>query len=127
MRDYDPTTGRYLQSDPIGLEGGLNTYLYANANPLRYFDKYGLSPSECKVLCIGVPIHWAVSCVRYEWNSECDSWETTNIGVYGWPGDAARDFAIFTIMSCEEFDSRSHQGHPFARPPMYPLGPPPMS
>lgn len=41
-RDYDPQTGRYIQSDPIGLDGGPNTYLYANANPLMYIDPYGL-------------------------------------------------------------------------------------
>jgi hypothetical protein len=42
FRDYDSVTGRYVESDPIGLDGGLNTYLYANANPLRYVDQYGL-------------------------------------------------------------------------------------
>ena len=37
-RDYDPSIGRYLQSDPIGLEGGLSTYSYAYQNPLSYND-----------------------------------------------------------------------------------------
>jgi RHS repeat-associated protein len=41
-RDYDPTIGRYEQSDPIGLRAGLNTYLYVRADPPRRRDPLGL-------------------------------------------------------------------------------------
>ena len=40
-RDYDPTLGRYIQADPIGLAGGSNLYGYANADPLRFTDPDG--------------------------------------------------------------------------------------
>jgi RHS repeat-associated protein len=42
FRDYDPTTGRYIESDPIGLEGGINDFEYVHSNPVAWTDPYGL-------------------------------------------------------------------------------------
>jgi RHS repeat-associated protein len=59
FRSYDPNTGRYVQSDPIGLLGGGNLYGYSNQNSLFYFDATGKHPAV--VVIGGAAIAGAVS------------------------------------------------------------------
>jgi uncharacterized protein RhaS with RHS repeats len=43
FRDYEPGTGRYVESDLIGLKGGLSTYGYVESSPLKLIDPLGLA------------------------------------------------------------------------------------
>jgi RHS repeat-associated protein len=71
-RDYDPSTGRYIQADPIGLAGGASPYSYAMSNPLRYGDPQGKNPAALLALLLApeIVIPFAViggGILAYEW------------------------------------------------------------
>lgn len=86
MRDYDPTTGRFLQADPLGLVDGASIYGYAGQNPAMNADPTGE--------CFGPFIAWAPACAAAAWaaisvyigwllDPDCYTWE-----------EAGRDAAI---------------------------------
>ena len=64
FRDYDPTAGRYLEADPIGLYGRVNAYAYVDADPISYIDLLGL---------------------KREWRHRYEIWQTTVRAGWGWP------------------------------------------
>jgi RHS repeat-associated protein len=66
FRDYDPQTGRYIESDPIGLDGGsMSTYSYVNDDPIDYIDPEGLAGS-------GAPRRRVRDCNSDEW-TRCEA------------------------------------------------------
>ncbi|KJV36805.1 RHS repeat-associated core domain-containing protein [Luteibacter yeojuensis] len=70
-RDYDPTTGRYVQADPIGLAGGVNPYAYVTNRPLSAVDPLGLVKWEGYVETKSISAILAISAFKFGLISEC--------------------------------------------------------
>ena len=95
MRDYDPTLGRYIQSDPIGLGGGINLYESVMNSPINGIDPLGL---------LTILIHGTWSNPSRAFNAEFVSAVTTTYGespiFYKWSGgdnDEARQAAARSL------------------------------
>lgn len=80
FRDYDPQTGRYVQSDPIGIEGGINVYTYVNGNPVKKVDMDGLQgflPTPVGPIPIPIPVTPKPPGIDYP-KPDFDPWRDTD-------------------------------------------------
>ncbi len=79
-RDYDPSQGRYIESDPLGLSAGLGTYIYVDNTPIAKIDLLGLAsgpdPKDaCKLMKNGnIPDNDPCGCQRDVINDLCGCW-----------------------------------------------------
>jgi len=90
MRDYDPTTGRYIQADPLGLVDGASVYGYAGQNPGRYVDSRGLSIQIAKPFVPHMPSDDLLQCAgdddyycRNLYEELIDEFDSLLMGGYG--------------------------------------------
>ncbi|MEO0419085.1 MAG: RHS repeat-associated core domain-containing protein [Pseudomonadota bacterium] len=83
-RDYDPSTGRYIQADPIGLGGGSNPYVYAFADPVNLIDPSGEVPAAIVVPIIVGGANLAYQLYQNGGRWDCvDPWEVADWALIG--------------------------------------------
>ena len=89
-RWYDPSQGRFITQDPIGVAGGLNTYLYAGDDPADLIDALGLQDGPRNWLRNPLsPKHWIINGLS---NSLSDLLDLDSVAEAGWvAGDSRRD------------------------------------
>jgi uncharacterized protein RhaS with RHS repeats len=99
MRDYDPTTGRYLQADPLGLVDGASVYGYARQSTLVWTDKTGQCPWCAAVVvsaAIGLALDLTIQLYELDGQWECiDWWQAGRSAVIGGAFGGAGRYAWF--------------------------------
>ncbi|WP_425431828.1 RHS repeat-associated core domain-containing protein [Jannaschia pohangensis] len=97
MRDYDPTTGRYMQADPLGLVDGASVYGYALQSPFKWVDptgRYTLGYARASLFMRGVPMDGRVptgpgggSVPNYTEEQVFDEWYRLELENRGWESE----------------------------------------
>ena len=106
LRDYDSSLGRYIQADPLSLNGGLNPYVYVDSSPLVNVDYFGLSPECLTQECAS--IQRRVCMLRKELEKRYKEYED-DPGKLPWrlsPNEKLRDTRRGHVTKINETDSR---------------------
>lgn len=105
-RSYSPGEGRYITPDPIGLDGGLNAYQYADSNSLDKVDPTGLLEWEGSFDVKGGGIgKFGGFRAKFMLTSECDiDGQQAVVVVKGWGATAGIGIPIYEIMGTEKFE-----------------------
>jgi RHS repeat-associated protein len=72
FRDYEASIGRYVQRDPIGLNGGINVFGYVGGRPVFWVDSTGLEVNwSGSIYSGGASIGLGGAVMKFEFTSEC--------------------------------------------------------
>jgi RHS repeat-associated protein len=108
-RYYNPATGRYISSDPIGLDGGINTFLYAAASPVMYIDPEGLDVYVCSR---PIDLAWVPNAIspffpKHSW-IKTDTYEAGMGGLCPIPGQGCADIPHVTKVTTIDHSGQSN-------------------